>query len=162
MDLGISAPREFLNKPRSRADRGQTQSRTHRGQTHPQDANLSRGRRRTTPPKKPISGRRPSLPTLASSQHCYSPSPLNAPTPLGHHLCINHSPSLLPLSLVQSHRHPPRSPAQVRGPCIKSSPGYTHVCLSCRRGDLCLSLLQARHSSRALSTVCIYFRQWHL
>ena len=90
----LRTPEDDL-QPSLTGDRGQTQSRTHRGQTNPQISSLSRGRRRTTPPQKPISGRRPSLPTLASSQHCYSPSPLNAPTPLGHPICISSSSSLL-------------------------------------------------------------------
>ncbi len=108
------APRTTSSETRSRADRGQTQSLTHRGQTHPQDASLSLGHNSPLPPKIPFPAEGPLFqPSLALN---IDPAPVHPltrsilPQPPARapiQSCSSSSPLQLTLITPSSSRHPP-------------------------------------------------------
>ena len=111
------APRTMSSETRSLADRGQTQSRTHRGQTHPQDASLSLGHNSPLPPKIPFPAEGPLFqPSLALN---IDPAPVHPLTrfALPQHparapiqSCSSYRPLQLTSITLSSSRHPHDSP----------------------------------------------------
>lgn len=105
-------------------DRGQTQPLTHRGQTNP---------------KSPACRAGEDAPLLPKNQFP-AEGPLFQPS-----LALNIDPAKVsfPLSLIQPDRHNSLSSSSPRA-LYQIKPRAHPVCLSCRRGDLCLSLFQSQ------------------
>ena len=83
----------------------------------PAERQLGTRRRRRAPSQNPLAGRRPFPQTLANSQHCSSPRPLNSPTSLRPHILYPNTPPTTPL--------PPQAPV----PTPSSRPVKSNSCL---------------------------------